>query len=179
MQSTLAEHRASPSSALACADCHMPRDSAGRRGHAFVASRDPASIQRAVNVTAARPAPTTVRFTLTPVGVGHAFPTGDLFRRLEISAEIAGPDEMVLGSATRYLARHWSMEGKQIGRRLVRDDRPAGAPVTVDLAVGAEGAGHTLVWRVAYQRVAHPNGIDEREAEIDGEITLASGRLEP
>jgi hypothetical protein len=39
--------------------------------------------------------------------------------------------------------------------------------------------GRDIVWRVAYQRVAHPNGIDARDAEIDGEVTLAGGRLQP
>jgi hypothetical protein len=106
-------------------------------------------------------------------------PTGDLFRRLELSAEAAGPDEMSLGSAVRYLARHWELRPRQVGRALVRDDRVGERAVEIDLDVGPPAVGRDIVWRVAYQRVAHPNGIDARDAEIDGEITLAGGRLRP
>ena len=157
----------------------MPRAANGRRSHAFHASRDPDVLRQAVDVSAERTGATTARVTLSVRDPGHAVPTGDLFRRLEISAEAVGPDEMSLASAVRYLARHWELRPRQVGRRLVRDDRLTGGAVDVDLDVGAAAAGREIAWRVAYQRVAHPNGIDAREAEIDGEITLASGRLKP
>jgi hypothetical protein len=130
-------------------------------------------------VRVARRGTTTARITLAPRDPGHAVPTGDLFRRLEISAEAAGPDEMSLGGAVRYLARHWEMRPRQAGWHLVRDDRLADGAVDVDLDVGAAAAGREIVWRVAYQRVAHPDGIDARDAEIEGEIIIASGRLRP
>lgn len=179
MQSTVTEHRASPASARACASCHMPRGASGRKSHAFLASRDPETLRRALDVRAARTSATTVRLTLTPRDPGHALPTGDLFRRLEISAEAAGPDEMSLGAAVRYLARHWELRPRKAGRALVRDDRVGERAVEIDLDVGPPAVGREIVWRVAYQRVAHPNGIDARDAEIDGEVTLAGGRLRP
>jgi hypothetical protein len=179
MQSTVTEHAASPAAGEACAGCHMPRTRSGRRSHAFLASRDPATLRRALEVRAARTSATTVRLTLLPQHPGHALPTGDLFRRLELSAEAAGPDRISLGSAVRYLARHWEPRPRGGGRVLVRDDRPRQDPVSIDLDVGAPAAGRDIVWRVAYQRVAHPNGIDARDAEIDGEITLAEGKLPP
>jgi hypothetical protein len=179
MQATVTEHRGSPASARACAACHMPRAASGRKSHAFLASRDPETLRRAVEVQAERTSPTAVRLTLAARDPGHAVPTGDLFRRLEISAEAAGPDEMSLGAAVKYLARHWDLRPRQAGRVLVRDDRLGQRAVAVELEVGPEAKGRDIVWRVAYQRVAHPNGIDARDAAVDGEITLAGGRLRP
>lgn len=172
MQSTIAEHAESPVSDRSCADCHMPLGG-GRRGHGFAASRVPDEVRKAVHIAAERTGPTTVRVTLLPRDLGHAFPTGDLFRRIEISAEVAGPDEIVLASANRYLARHFAPGG----RHLLRDDRVTGAGTVVDLDAGPPAAGRMIVWRVAYQRVAHPSGIDESEAVLEDEIVLAGGRL--
>ncbi|WP_438035575.1 multiheme c-type cytochrome [Sorangium sp. So ce204] len=179
MQSTVIEHRASPAADQPCAACHMPRGPGGRRGHGFAGSRDEALVRSAVAVTARRLSATRVAVTLAPANAGHAFPTGDLFRRLEVSAEALGPDELVLGQETRYLARHFALRPGAIGRKLVADDRVHAEPVTVELDVGAAGEGRAIAWQVAYQRVAHPNGVDLRDAEIEGEIRVASGRLAP
>jgi hypothetical protein len=209
MQSTVTEHRASRAAAEPCAGCHMPavarelsggaRDRgvptlsgegatpspapalpAGGRSHAFNGSRDADFVRSAVRVAAARISPTRVAISLAPEpALGHALPTGDLFRRLELSAEATGPDEMVLGEALRFLTRHFELRPGQIGRRLVGDDRLHRGPITVELDVGPAGEGRPIAWRVAYQRVAHPNGVDEREADVEGEIPLASGRLSP
>jgi hypothetical protein len=179
MQATIAEHAESPGSALACASCHMPLNGARKRNHAFVTSRDADVVRRAVRISASRLDATHVRVALEPAELGHAFPTGDLFRRIEISAEVVGPDEMVLGSAVRFLARHFSTPEGTLGRRLIGDDRVTGAGLVVDLDVGETGGDHPIAWRVAYQRVSHPNGIDERNASLEGELLLASGRLAP
>lgn len=177
MQSTIAEHAESPASDRSCADCHMPKNEAGKRSHAFAASRDPDVLRRSVTIEARRGEGGAVIVTLTPVDPGHAFPTGDLFRRLEVWAEAAGPDDMSLAHASRYLARHWSHRRGQLSRVLLRDDRVMFQPVDIELDLGEAGRDHDIVWRVAYQRVAHPNGIDESDAEIEGEVVLGSGRL--
>jgi hypothetical protein len=179
MQSTIREHARTPGAGDGCADCHMPRGASGRRSHAFVASREPAVLRAAVGVDVARASASTVHVTLTPRGVGHALPTGDLFRRLEVTAEVAGADHASLAQASRHLARHWRPKRGGVGRALVRDDRLTVAPASIDLDLGSIARGRAIEWRVAYQRVAHPNGIDDDAAEIDGEITVASGRLEP
>ncbi|EYF07768.1 multiheme c-type cytochrome [Chondromyces apiculatus] len=179
MQSTITEHRASAAAGQSCASCHMPAGKTGRRSHGFVGSRDEAFVRSAVTVTARRMSATRVAVTLTPANSGHAFPTGDLFRRLSVSAEALGPDEMVMGEQERFLTRHFVLRPGQIGRRLVADDRVHGEAVVVELEVGPGGVGRTIGWQVAYQRVAHPNGVDERTATIEGEVRVASGRLPP
>ena len=179
MQWTVTEHARGPSAGTACAGCHMPIGAGGRRGHTFAASRDPAVLARAVGITIERLAAGRVRVVLSPRDAGHAFPTGDLFRRVEVLAQAAGPDHLVLASDVRYLGRHFEPRGHSAGRRLLRDDRVYTEPVTVELDVSAGGAGRPIAVRVAYQRVDHPNGTDEQEAAVDGEIVLAETVLPP
>jgi Cytochrome c554 and c-prime len=179
MQTTLSEHATSPASSRACADCHMPVLENGKRSHAFSTSRDHGFLSKSIRIEAARLDEGRVRLRLEPLDPGHAFPTGDLFRRLELSAEISGPDNMSLGAASRYLTRHWGFKPKANGRELISDDRLFDRAIDVVLELGAGAKGHDIVWRVAYQRVAHPKGIDEASAEIEGEVVLGSGALSP
>jgi hypothetical protein len=191
MQSTHTEHARSTHADTSCAGCHMPASSDGasigraRRSHAFTASRDPAFLRGAVRVAAQRTGPTTVRITLTPQGVGHALPTGDLFRRIEVLAEALGPDNLVLGRAARYLARHFRVERRNPGvalRILDRDERvgiDGDKETVVDLDVGAIAAGAPIAWSVTYQRVEHPREVGEEDAVIEGEIVLAQGIEQP
>jgi hypothetical protein len=191
MQSTHAEHARSSHAGTSCAGCHMPavtddrRQGRARRSHAFAASRDPAILRGAVRVEARRTGPTTLRITLTPRGVGHALPTGDLFRRIEVLAEALGPDNLVKGRAARYLARHFRVEQRSpgIALRILKEDNRVGihgdAPTVVDLDVGEPAAGAPIAWSVTYQRVEHPRSVGEDDAMIEGEIPLAHGIEHP
>lgn len=179
MQTTMREHARSPAADRACASCHMPPDRRGRPSHGFVASRDAEVVRSAVEIAAERLDARRVRVTLTPRISGHAFPTGDLFRRVEVSAEAVGVDHMIVAADRRYLARHFALRDGHVGRQLVRDDRVFFEPVTIELALGDEAVGRRVAWRVAYQRVAHPVGEDTDAAEIDGEVVLGWGWLAP
>jgi hypothetical protein len=173
MQTTVMEHEASGSS-QSCADCHMPREANGKRSHRFVSSRDPEKLKQALSVSAER-IRGAVKLALRPVNVGHSFPTGDLFRRLEVSVEAYGDDHAVVASERRYLTRHFDLTSR--GRMLLKDDRlkPDGATLEFDL--GPQAAGFPIAYRVAYQRVAHPQGIDEAAAVLEDEVVLAQGDL--
>ena len=182
MQSTLSEHSRSLERGAACSDCHMPvveRHEGRHRSHRFAGGRDEALVASAVNVSASRTGPASVRIELAPRGIGHAFPTGDLFRRVEVSAEALGTEWQVVASDRRYLARHWEREPKSpfgvVLRSAVRDDRPLEAPVVVELELGERAASFPIAWRVAYQRVEHPRSDDETESVVAGEIELSSG----
>ena len=179
MQWTVTEHARSGAAATACAGCHMPRHAAGRRSHTFAASRDPAVLAAAVHIEARRVDAGRVSVVLSPKGAGHAFPTGDLFRRIEVLAEVQGPDHMVLASAVRFLGRHFEPRSHGAGRRLLRDDRVHTEPVAVLLELTEAAATWPIAYRVAYQRVDHPNGPDEEAATVDGEVVLAQGVLPP
>jgi hypothetical protein len=178
MQSTASEHAASPFADTSCAECHMPLVD-GKRSHAFESTRAPERLRAALRVLASRHSETGVTLQLETVAVGHAFPTGDLFRRLEVSAEAVGPDESSLAIELLWLKRHFEVAPSGQGRVLKGDDRLFSAPRRIELDVGEPARGRPIAWRVAYQRVAHPNGVDDRFAELEDDVTLASGHLPP
>ena len=184
MQATVREHDHSSAPGVPCATCHMPsvgEGAARHRSHAFPGGHDAAFVKTALTVRAERSAADRVRLVLTPAGIGHAFPTGDLFRRLEVSVEAVGSDYQVASSAHRYLSRHWSDERKlaTVVRRVVRDDRASNEPLELELQLDGPVANLAMVWRVAYQRVLHPRSESEQDSVIDGEVEVASGTLGP
>jgi hypothetical protein len=188
MQLTASEHRGSPYASFACADCHMPRVDGPKgphRSHLFPASRDPDVLRSAASIKAERTSPTSVRVTLTAGEIGHAFPTGDLFRRLRIEIEATGDDYAVLTSDERILARRFGEQriGLASARTQIDDDRafldnPTRA---VDLTLGPEASDLPIHYRVLYERVEHPTSRDGTRAAIEdeGSIVLAQGTLSP
>jgi hypothetical protein len=181
MQSTLSEHRRSGAAETACASCHMP-ESGGHRSHAFAGARDESAMRAAVQISAERSGPSSVRLRIDPRGVGHALPTGDLFRRLEISAEAEGADHQVIASARRYLTRHFRDERSPKGalvRVVALDDRPTGEAASIDLALDGAAAAFPIAWRVTYQRVEHPRSDREGDSLVEGEVILGEGVLAP
>lgn len=186
MQSTISEHAASKNAGRSCADCHMPfvSDKIGskkHRSHVFEASRNPAMVRQSVTIQASRPAPSTVRFTLSPAWSGHAFPTGDLFRRIEIHVDAVGAEYQAVASSTRYLMRHFAerKHGAGIVRYVASDDRPLAAPVIVEMDLGVQANVLPLSYRIAYQRVEHPRSEKPEDSVVDGEIVLSEGTLLP
>ncbi|WP_437553823.1 multiheme c-type cytochrome [Sorangium sp. So ce367] len=188
MQLTLTEHAASAYADVPCARCHMPLAGDGpsaHRSHAFASSRDPEAARRALRVQAERASSTAARFTLRTARVGHAFPTGDLFRRLLVRAEVLGEDYAVIASARRFLARRFAETPGPLGARArttVSDDRPgapalAGAPVVVELELGPAAAQLPIQYEVVYQRVAHASDGREEDAIIESEVSLVRGSL--
>jgi hypothetical protein len=164
MQRTIGEHRESGSEAT-CVSCHMP---AGEESHAFPGGYDEALLKRSLRVRAERRGCNAV-LTLTPNGVTHAVPTGDLFRRLAVRVTGSGRP-----SETRYLARHFVQRD---GRRFeVSDDRPHLGAREVSFALtGACDA--SFAFDVRYQRVGFVPGDDEANATVESEVELASGRV--
>lgn len=186
MQSTLSEHAASKSSDRSCADCHMPfvSDSTANkkhRSHRFEASRHPAMVRQSVTIQAVRPGPSTLRFTLSPAWSGHAFPTGDLFRRIEIHVDAVGAEYQSVASSTRYLMRHFAERKHGVGivRYVESDDRPLAAPVIVEMDLGVQANVLPMSYRIAYQRVEHPRSEKPEDSVVDGEIVLSEGTLPP
>lgn len=86
VQNTVVEWSQSRFADRPCQACHMPRGGSGtaHASHAFRVLDDPALMARAVRVTAkARRHGAAIRATIeiAPDQIGHAFPTGDMFRR--------------------------------------------------------------------------------------------------
>jgi hypothetical protein len=177
MQSTVSEHRASPRADTPCAGCHMPRAPSGRRNHAFAASRDEGSLRGATRVEARRTSARRVTISLSPVALGHDFPTGDLFRRIVVSVAPSGQGR---GGAERVLGRRFRLDATGDGKVASGDDRVnAGAPKLVEVELGEEAIGRPVEWSVTYERVAHPEGLDGGAAEVEARTVLAHGELPP
>jgi len=162
MQRTVTEHRGRNDT---CATCHMTKKD-GHTDHRFAASRDEAFVKSAVTIRARRVAPDRIEVALTPALVGHAFPTGDLFRRVRVSA----------GRASRFLARHYASRQEIPGvlvRSEVGDDRVLGGERIVELPVTLE---KTRV-RVVYERAEGPSGTSSSSATVAGSIELFDAEL--
>lgn len=185
MQRTVSEHARSPAHDEACQRCHMPPSGVGgqlHRSHAFTVANDPRMLGAAAVISAAR-TPAAIEVTLEPRALGHAFPTGDLFRRLLVSIDGQGQAGQDCGQL-RYLARHFGAErlggggavkieldddrvGVGRGPRVVRFELP---PACEDVA---------LRWSVRYQRVLDAPLGAERRADVWDERVLAGGSLAP
>lgn len=174
MQKTMQEHRASPHADTPCAQCHLPRGD-----HSVASTRDPQALRGAVAIAAHRDGDALV-LALTPRGVGHAFPTGDLYRRLALHAEIRSGDAPAV-SVTRYLARHFPPRRRLDGTKDPRaawpepDDRLTGpAEVRLVMPAGHSGEVH---WSVDYERVDSRDHHDPARSLVADRVSLASGAL--
>lgn len=106
MQATVREHASSAFAAVACIDCHMP-SRAGHRDHRFVASHAPAALAKQVHVDAEKIDGSRVRVRIRS-DAGHAFPTGDMFRRVRLEVFAEGARGEIVGSAERVFQRSWA-----------------------------------------------------------------------
>lgn len=186
-QATLSEQAESPYAGAGCSGCHMPptpSPGGGRHAsHAFAGSRVAEAQSAAVQVVAERSGPSRLRLSLSSRGVGHAYPTGDLFRRIAVRVEARGHDFAVPARAETFLARHFVdvRTGRQrFERRVTLDDRlRPGVPRVVELTLPSEAASLLLAYEVKLERVLHENPNFEGAAQIESSELLARGVVEP
>lgn len=134
--------------------------------HRFFASRNEALVRSAATLEATR-ADDALVFTFHRNAVGHAFPTGDVFRRLRIFLTIEGKTRDVV-------------LGRDAKAEVETDTRPFvdGRDVAV-VRVRLEPAERTskVSYRVDYERVGHPIELAGTGAVVDGAIAIAHGEL--
>ena len=192
MQSTVREHAASAHAGQSCASCHMPwtANSPGgpgapggrHRGHTFAASRDEAFVRSAVIIEERPIEDNAFTLVLRPGDVGHAFPTGDMLRRLALTVDVVDSQGHVIQRREQYLARHFALSrlpGSPKRRILRRDDRVGATPGPLVLRhplVSPPGGG-TVHYVLRYERVANPQGDREGRPEVEGAIVLADRTL--
>lgn len=160
MQLTFTEHALSPHRDTQCPTCHMKRDGNRPASHGFAASRDPKMLARAVVVTGQREAEGAVTVSLSQGDVGHASPTGDLFRQLRVVVErISGTGER-LDFADAVVGRTFGLahgkKGQTADNRPGSPANPGGPRTLLRLALphGSEETGTVVRYRVSYERVA-------------------------
>lgn len=178
MQTTAREHARSPAAERSCASCHMPEVD-GHRSHSFSEVRDPAWLRARLTAEAVLTEEETVRITLAQTDPAHAFPTGDLFRRLLVGCEVRGPRGEVVRRDVRALARHFEVVPGMPDRRLRSDDRVQDRPTVIELDAAPPPSAPrpaSVRWWVTYQRVATAGaGRHPEEAQIESEVPLHAG----
>ncbi|MEM6787799.1 MAG: multiheme c-type cytochrome [Myxococcota bacterium] len=156
MQRTVSEHAASQHAERPCQTCHMPvaTDRLGRtyRRHDFRVQGNPAFIGKALSVTGRTIDDRRVEVSLRAAAVGHAVPTGDLYRRLVVRAVDAEGQAARPVVLSRRFVRVDHADGPE--RREVADERvPAsGAPRHAELFFFSPFV-LPVHWEVAYQRM--------------------------
>jgi hypothetical protein len=171
MQWTVSEHRLSSFAETDCSACHMPAEQ-GRphRDHRFEVSD--AMIRQSSSIEVAR-TESGISFAFRQGRVGHAFPTGDTFRRIRLEAETIDSRSRVVERQTRLLSRRMPKAGPD-GRPRVEDDRLflAGPLDRFDLPF--ERPERTIRYRIAYERAE--SELDESKSQRDA-VELAQGSL--
>jgi len=164
MQDTMEEHARSSFSHLPCQACHM-RKVAGKNGgshasHDFSVQGRPDVLARALRVEASRNAEGALILSLRAGAVGHAVPTGDVFRRIELTAVALDANDRVVAEAEpvvlqREFANHLGDQGAD--RRPIADRRvpaPGGDPAReVALRFPIDTSGYRARWRIHYKRM--------------------------
>ena len=202
MQDTAHEHARSGHAKEPCQSCHMPLvDGVGEgrhKSHVFAVISDPAMIRRAARVQAVRLDGATTEITIEAADVGHSFPTGDMFRRLEVRAEaldergqvIARARPVVLGRTFRDVPRNpiggdFTMQrvagsDSRVSRPGIErvegvDGTPRASRIALTLAEPLPDA--TIRWSVVYQRMSSPMAEAFHVSQVLDEIVVAEGVL--
>lgn len=192
MQDTHAEWAMSAAGARGehCQSCHMPvvtgADGRSHRSHRFPGSGDVGLLREAVRVEATARVEgeaTVARVAVHPGRIGHAFPTGDLFRRAELRVWLEGDEAH---AQTVAMAREFSPtltrdpHGRPLFvRREVRDTRVAppgvGRVVPVELRFAARSP--RLRWRLDHLLMPSPMAASQGLGDPRIRTTLAAGTV--
>jgi hypothetical protein len=181
MQRTLSEHEHSELADRSCQSCHMPparSDGAVHHDHGFTVVGEPRMLRAAVAIEATRPEPGRVVIELRPRAVGHAFPTGDLFRRLVV--ELHADDGS--WSTQRVLAREFVDQRVGHGQliRVERSDERVGVgrgPRVVEFELPAELHARPLRWVLVYERALEDARGSRWQADLWDRTPFAEGEL--
>ncbi len=176
MQSTLTEHANSQARDRPCASCHMPL-AEGAKHHGFGQVRRATWLRRKLDVHVELTGWQSLSVRLEPVNPAHGFPTGDLFRRLEIGAELVAPSGASLARDVRHLGREFAL-GPGGARQQTADNRIFNHAVELELDVSCgDEPGNHLRWWVTLQRVAFHDPREPSRSEIESEVVIHRGEL--
>ncbi len=195
MQDTVQEHASSTKASTSCQSCHMRSvegpDGTKHKSHDFAVLADPAMIKQAVDVRVERVSARSLVMTLTAAEVGHAFPTGDMFRRVELRAEaLDARGRVVLRARPFVLERRFADSARD---PLSTDDVGSMRTQAIDTRVPPPGKGARtatlsfdrdpptarLRWSVIYQRMPAPMASAFNINQAIDEIVVAQGELQP
>ncbi len=174
LQRTVSEWAESPHAGTSCQGCHLPlRD--GRHAHHFPGGLDATLVRNAITVRSGRAQAedgvTRVHLTLAVNRAGHAVPTGDIFRRLEVRV---WPEGQPQRAESVMLARRF-----RVSRRRWQEIADRRVPATGERRLTIELEGH--LDRVAYAidlwRAPPDRAAVERWPDRDVRRRLAEGAI--
>jgi Cytochrome c554 and c-prime len=188
MQRTMSEW-AQSGTTQTCQDCHMPW-SIDARGHRYRSHRmlgidDPALMAKAVRVelraTAVAPEQTVVELEVHADAIGHAFPTGDMFRVAELRVHPEGAPAL---AQTVAMQREFGPVVRPDAQGRLRavvvevaDARPRpGRPLRRRLRF--EGRHATLVWTLTHLRMPRAQAERQGLPATAIERPVAAGRVD-
>lgn len=159
LQMTEQEHAASEFANVGCAECHLPKQ-AGHRDHRFASSRDRQRLADALSVAPLGHDAEHVEVELRTRGVGHRFPTGDLYRRVTVTLTATDAAEHIVCDRVVTLSRDWPEHERSIRARdaesFAGDTRLGPEPMRI--AVPCAAAPIRLRVHVDYARGAAAHG---------------------
>ncbi len=148
-----------------CQDCHMP---GGR--HVFRGAHDRDWLRESVDVSLDL-SDDAARFTLKSVGVGHAMPTGDLFRHLTLEVQ-RGSSSGGTWQVVHWMGRRFERDADNVRRVASDTSLQPGEPRVVEVDPGFDR------WRLVYH---YGSEHDETRGLLDPEairFTMAAGTLD-
>ncbi len=176
MQRTMTEHANSPYRDTSCVTCHMER-AFGHRSHSFPASRDESRLSNAISLEWARAEGGHVSLAFRTNGVGHAFPTGDLFRRLRVYVWLENAEGHVLGDGETFLARSFDHSAPK-DRTIETDDTRIHGRRVVEFDLHTTERASRLGVRVEYDRAAgrgtESAALFDRRVILERDVSLGS-----
>jgi hypothetical protein len=189
MQSTGREHTASATSDRACQDCHMQAvDGPGAQSHKrhdFAVVSDPEMLRRAATIDVRREGDDALAITFRRGDIAHAFPTGDMFRRVEIHAGAIDDSGRWVEARPVTFARVFAKTSMPTSstRDEIADTRlfrtAAETERTVVLTLPGDVSGRAISYRITHAR------MDDALAELfdvpdaQNRVTLWEGELGP
>lgn len=180
MQDTVGEHGRSAHASTSCQGCHMPevqgREGATHRDHTFRVQGDRAILSRALVVNGAELRRGEVRLQIAPGAIGHAFPTGDLHRQVEVRVTpIDAEGRALAAGSSEILGRTFghARAGRNAVVRVQRSDSRLAGPRTLVLRVPP--ATRRARWQIVWQRL--PPWLAERLGMVmsDHEMVVLEG----
>jgi len=175
MQKTMHEHAQSAHASKPCQDCHMPvvpsRQGPPHRQHDFRVIGNREFMARAIVVKESKIENDNLYLDLALGTIGHAFPTGDLYRQVEVRATALNSQGKPIGQrSSQILQRKFgpAVEGPNKTVPIEREDARLTGPkvVVLPLAKGTKEVHYEIVWQRMPPEMAKKFGLNMNNQEM-------------
>jgi hypothetical protein len=184
-QNTLEEWKRSRHADRPCQQCHMPQlpsaitGTRPHRSHAFRVFEDPALLASAVRIKAQarrRGAAIFATIDLSAGDLGHAFPTGDMFRRAILTVRTATTSQHA--ELRRYFGPTLTADGRGHLLGEVEDTRvpPSGPPTRFRFSL-SDATATEVTWTLELHRLDPADAARRGLSEASTKALVQSGRL--